>query len=504
MMIKRFSLEIGFLVCTLFLIFILSATSAKSESVILRGTILCNEAGDPTRERPLNGEWLLVVPHKFPYLAVLPDDKGLFNLTLPKSCINSNVAVLLKCRNKTIYGFNRFIAEEELRDQGKTRIHKLAEPIILANACASLYVNIDSCLAEQFVLNNSTHKPKNKKSAAGMVIGTLGTLGTVLASVLLSGTPGQPPPSDTTFSESLGIKSIKFPKADLASLISRHFWGISSFSGINFSPRYNYDKAFFQNASSLILAHSNIINLYANLPNPYRFYQGGGFIQISSKLGLGVGFTYFNQNKKTTAFTETGLTYSQILSSRATVCLVPLAVRINNKISVGISPKYAWQNISVPVDVIKIILPGDDYATTHFRTESERSNFFDVDVSMTFSFTPAIRLGLGLSGLLGGSYIGQEGEKINSRSYGIGFSIKKRQLLFGGDLLVAEQGDCQMAMGCNYIFNNYLDFYTSILTLQNSFQVGTSFKFKVFKLNYTFNHSKHFNTSHLLGINFAF
>ncbi len=489
-------------ICTLFF-FLGTLPRVCQAQLHVRGTIMCRHQGSDDALRPVGarGECVFVIIRDSPTPPVRPTPKGFFSIKLPTRFIDKDLSVEFHTWDGQIDERQIFISEEKLKNDGRKKIFKIEEIIRISKDCDCLKSDFKACqneIAKHRQLNSDTTFIKNK---AWLYTGTIaGFVASIFGRIYqFVGSTGPPAPADTI----LTIDSIRFPKVDLAELARSQFLFNGTYNGTNFAPRYNFERALFLNPSSLVFANNNTINLATNFSEPINFWQGSGFLPVTDRLGFGLGFVFLEQNEETFARLDGFDTHSELLVSQEYLGLASIAVKLNESWSAGLSAKHLNQNIDIPREnIVKAVTEKNVTIQKSFDTTERDDSHTDFDISATFNPSQSIRTGIILSNILGSKLTSQTGNFVNIRSVGLGVSFKKQRLLVGSDLLITAKTKVDIAFGINYIANNHFTFNTSYLTADETFQIGSTLKFSLFRLNYSFSYNSNFNESHLVGLSF--
>ena len=270
-------------------------------------------------------------------------------------------------------------------------------------------------------------------------------------------------------------------------LFSSTFFQTSN-TGFNFSPSRDLSEAVFWNSAAIVNSRKpNNISLFTNVKNNGKV---SGFFKISDKISLGAGAIYTMQDE----FRQVKFGRIQDLSSTVdidsfimklkeyAVFLSP-SVRLNDKLSLGLSVKSMWQDFNIPG---KMVLNG---VANIFTDSSIKRQKFDVDFSATYKVNNSFQVGVSAMNLAGTELFADafvpddpNPSMQNQRAFGLGLCYKWQRFNFGTDILFTQNDFYDAAVGVNYVpFNDAL-ISAGVVLKQMSY--SAAFRIKHFRIAY--------------------
>ncbi len=469
------------------LLFCFYTAGINAQNLIIKGRIRCiNQAAGATK----GAENIVVVPAFKPSLSAItgsqPPGYFEFNTGVPLTRLQDkqvSVYVISKCKDCKETVKRVFISEDrDRRNREDNKRYVTVKEWMLATNCQQAEL---VPLAADSVLRMVVQQPDqnlDKVSAATAVLGAAPVANFLTTLISVVGATGFP--QNDFFASTMAAGKINYGEFLLASPMFH-----SANTGFNFSPGRDMSEAIFWNGSATALSskRSNV-SLLTNFRNNGKL---SGYSRINDKFTLGAGFLYTRQDQ------FRSVTYVQGTANRVedsvkmklqeyAAFLTP-AYRINDKLSVGVTVKSAWQDFNIPriVNVKNV----NNQGKGTFIDSSIKEQHFDVDVSATFKPSPALQIGLSLNNLAGtelyaDAFIpGQANVPMQQqRSLGLGLLYKWERLNVGSDILLTEDGLYDLSVGANYVpFNNAL-ISAGLAFKQLSYSVA--FRIKHFRISY--------------------
>lgn len=456
------------LLCFGFLFFL--QYQAGSQSLILKGRIKClNDNVNSSK----GAQDIVVVPTFMP-------SKSTITATEPSGYFEFNTGVpinLLQDKTVSIYLISActdckevvkrvFISEDQDRqNRNDSKSYVTVKDWTLNNNCDNVELHplkADSVL--RIVVKQPDQNLENV-SAATALVGTPAILNLLTTITPVLGVL----PNDGPFQlQSLEPGKIKYGKFLLASPLYE-----SANTGFNFSPSRDLSEAIFWNPSAIAFSRKpNNLSLLTNVKNNVKL---GGFLKINENISIGAGGIYTVQDERRKSIfaglpPDNDPNFSLNVDSlkmklkEYAVFLSP-TLKVNDRISLGLSLKSVWQNFNIPylVDIKNV----DGTAIGTFTDSIINNQYIDFDISATFRLTNALQLGVNLMNLAGTELYadafvpGQSDYNSNPmqklRSLGLGLSYKWQRINIGADALFTEDGLYDAALGANIVpFNNAL------------------------------------------------
>jgi len=135
-----------------------------------------------------------------------------------------------------------------------------------------------------------------------------------------------------------------------------------------------------------------------------------------------------------------------------------------------------------------------------FIVQDVNSSYVDFDISATLRLTSSINTGFNIMNIRGTELMASEGKLKKTRALAFGLTYEKNRLQLGFDVKLAEDEKNDFAFGLNYIPFNNAKINLGSSSAFETFVVGAEY----FVLNYSFNRSQIFGSSHFAGLNFRF
>jgi len=370
--------------------FALANNIGFTQSLIIRGTILCKPKGHTVYERPVNKECIIVFPNIARDSATISSDDGVFDITLPFTNALINRNIIIKCYNQShLVGHSKiFLSSEALRNEEQNKVFKIRQPITLNKECDSLNSDINSCQTEL----NKIKSGLIDTTKVSWYYKTSPILGgaTVFALAALAGRAAladlaPPDTTVTTVTDTLLINSIRFPKVDLVDFYLSLLNTNSSFRGMNYASTLDFETSSFLNPSSIVF--SNFRNFFIN-SDFTKYIQISGTPIIFDKFALGTGLLFLSQNEDIIATLKDDVVHKENRLSNILMALVSVAYKMNEHLSFGLSTKFVQQKIEQPRYVLRanMFRKGELISTSKtFKTNKSRFSHFDIDVSLTFT-----------------------------------------------------------------------------------------------------------------------
>ncbi|HKZ65308.1 MAG TPA: conjugal transfer protein TraF, partial [Chitinophagaceae bacterium] len=263
--------------------------------------------------------------------------------------------------------------------------------------------------------------------------------------------------------------------------------------GFNFSPFRDLSEAVFWNSSAIVNSRKpNNISLLTNVKNNGKV---SCFFKINDKISLGAGAIYTVQDEfRVVRFANISNDQNIVkvdsffMKAKEYAVFLSPSIKLNDKLSLGVSVKSIWQNFKIP-NILEID-QDDNGATRNIFTDSSiKKQNFDVDLSITYKLSKSFQVGLNAMNLAGtklhaDAFVpGQQNLPYqNQRSFGLGLCYKWQRFNFGADILFTEDDFYDAAFGVNYVpFNDAL-ICVGLAVKELSYSIA--FRLKHFRLAY--------------------
>ena len=464
-----------------------------AQEVIIKGTLRCINNGVASSTRGAVN--IVIIPSFNPKAAVATTTtpKGFFQINTgwsAKDLIDKNVSLYIITKCTSCKKIQRIFISEDLdkRNTDPTKMYVTVTGWKILETCQNS--ELPDILSEQ-LLDSAHHLPPedvNGKATGSPILASGGFLNLfqklITAAIVL-------PATGYFAADTLYPGKIKYGQFLQASAMTN-----TDNTGFNFSPSRNLSEAVFFNAAAIAKSskHNNV-SLLTNFKNNVKF---SAYAQIIPKLYLGLGGIYTQQDEfrrvgyiggfdPDNPISKTGQ-HSEKLKEFAAFFTVAYAV--NNKLSVGITGKSSWQQFNNPVALI-IGQTSVDTITNTYIDDTSKIQHFDADVSLNYSITSFLQVGVTVMNVAGTELYGDMFIKNstnptykNQRSYGVGICYRNERFNVGVDALYANDDFYDASVGVNYVpFNNAL-IAAGYTFKQKSFSV--SFKLKSFKIGYIY------------------
>ena len=456
--------------------------ASYSQNLIIKGRVRCmNQSIHSTK----GAENVIVVPTFVPSRSAItvtsPSGYFEFNTGTNLSTLQDkqvSIYIVSKCSSCKDLVKRVFVSEDQDRlNKDDSKSYVTIKKWMLEKNCNE--VELPSFRADS-LLNVIKKQPEEKLSEltnATAVAGTPALLNLLTNLITVTGTIS----NDGPFRASeLGPGKIQYGNFLFASTLFH-----TSHAGFNFSPNRDLSEAVFWNPSAMVNSKKpNNISLLTNFKNNGKL---SGFFKIADKVSLGAGVIYTMQDEfRVAKFKRGGNEVSKdsfFTKTKEYAAFLSSSLRLNNKLSFGLSIKSIWQNFNIP-DSLNV-----DGNINTFTDSTIKEQNFDVDFSVTYKISKSFQVGLNAMNLAGtklyaDAFIPDE-KNIpfqNQRSFGLGLCYKWQRFNFGADLLFTEDDFYDAAFGVNYVpFNDAL-ISAGIAVKQLSYSL--SFRLKHFRLAY--------------------
>ncbi|MEO8764413.1 MAG: hypothetical protein ABI416_09000 [Ginsengibacter sp.] len=264
-------------------------------------------------------------------------------------------------------------------------------------------------------------------------------------------------------------------------------------TGFNFAPSRNLSEAVFWNASAIAFSRKPYnVSLLANFKNNIKL---SGYQQITNKLYLGVGGIYTKQDQSRVVL------YDQVndvdLSNTFPIphpekleefaVFVAPVYQVSNQVSVGVTVKSVWQHFNNPS--LLALEQDNGILYDFFDDDSIKKQHIDVDLSLTYKISSSLQAGISVMNVAGTKLYGDmfvpdsaNQSYVNQRAYAAGLTYKMGRLNVGVDALFTDKEFYDASLGVNYVpFNNGV-IAAGYAFKQQSFSL--SFRLKHFRIAY--------------------
>ena len=265
-------------------------------------------------------------------------------------------------------------------------------------------------------------------------------------------------------------------------------------AGFNFSPARDMSEAVFWNPSAIVHSRKRYnISLLTNIKNNAKL---SGFARLNDRVSLGGGFIYTQQDEYRSAlFAKISNEANKVLIDSFLTKLKEYAafltpvVKLNEKISAGLTIKSLWQHITIP-NLLEIGTDDNGLTKNIYTDSTVKKHKWDIDLSVTYKVNNALQLGLNAMNLAGTSLYADafaagansSYRMQNQRSLGVGLCYKWQRFNFGADVIFTDDGLYDAAFGINYVpFNNAL-LSAGFTVKQLSY--SAAFRIKHFRITY--------------------
>lgn len=476
----------------------LLAGNARSQEVVIKGTLRCMNNGVATSTRGATN--IIIIPSFNPTASVA-------TTTTPEGFFQINTgwkAADLKDKNVTLYIITKctnckkiervFISEDlDKRNTDPGKLYVTVKNWKLLENCQN--VELPDILSDK-LLDSAQHLPPqdisgNAPGSPALAPVSFINLFEKLATIAVTQNVGL---YKVTAIQPGGIKYGIF-------LHSSPMTNTDN-TGFNFAPSRNLSEAVFWNASAIGNSDKPYnVSLLANFKNNIKL---SGYQQITKQFFLGMGGIYTKQDQISqlqiigTGLTNEGLiidgvNHPEKLEEFAAF-LAPV-YKISNRLSAGITIKSIWQQFNNP-DLVSLQQSGgsDNASYNFFQDDSIRKQAFDLDASVSYKVTSFLQAGVSIMNMAGTKLYAAEfvpdsanQSYVNQRAYGLGLCYKRGRLNVGVDVLLTDNEFYDASLGVNYVpFNNGL-IAVGYAFKQQSFSV--SFRLKHFKIAYIYDNN---------------
>jgi hypothetical protein len=280
--------------------------------------------------------------------------------------------------------------------------------------------------------------------------------------------------------------------------------GYSEFSqnvGFNFTPQRNLNEAVFWNASSMTLSAKHQISLSSDYK---RFLKASSIVKINNDLALGIGLFWLFQKEDREALIELDSVKDTIRIRSDELALIgSVAFKPWQRLSLGLSAKYLYQNVQSPLGIIRT----RDYShgklinqDLSFIMQNNNVKKIDFDISATVEPLPYLRFGMSLMNVLGTKFQSNEDQQQNLRALGFGVTFQKKRLNIGSEIHVIENSKGVYQVGVNYIPFNQTMINLGFSSYHEKLMIGVNYR----NLFYSYNNDNLRGNYHILGTRFKF
>ncbi|HRQ51820.1 MAG TPA: hypothetical protein PLR74_14835, partial [Agriterribacter sp.] len=265
-------------------------------------------------------------------------------------------------------------------------------------------------------------------------------------------------------------------------------------TGFNFSPARDMSETVFWNPSAIVKSRTPYnISLLTNVKNNAKL---GGYFRVNDRISIGAGIIYTQQDEyRNTLFVKisneanTVQIDSFLVKLKEYSAFLAPAVKINEKISVGLTVKSIWQQFNIP-NILRIASDDNGHTTNTYTDSAIKRQKWDVDLSASYKISHALQVGINVMNIAGTTLYADAFAAGGNKQYpmqnqgaiGLGACYKWQRFHFGTDMIFTEDGLYDAAIGVNYVpFNNAL--IAAGLTVK---QLGFSaaFRIKHFRIAY--------------------
>ncbi len=265
-------------------------------------------------------------------------------------------------------------------------------------------------------------------------------------------------------------------------------------TGFNFSPARDMSEAVFWNPSVIVKSTNPYnISLLTNVKNNAKL---GGHFRVNDRLSAGAGFIYTQQDEYREALfvkisneANTVRIDSFLMKLKEYSAFLAPAVKINDRISAGLTIKSIWQQFNIP-NILQISFDDNGSTTNTYTDSTIKKQKWDIDVSASYKVSNALHVGINLMNLAGTTLYAdafaaggnKNYNRQNQRAVGLGACYKWQRFNFGTDVIFTEDGFYDASIGVNYVpFNNAL-LSAGLAVKQLSF--SAAFRIKHFRIAY--------------------
>ena len=465
--------------------------NASGQTLVIKGRVRCqNETPNSTR----GAENIIVVP------AFIPS-KSTTTGSTPPGYFECNTGVpFAKLRDKQVSlcivsGCNQcsesvkriFISEDQDRkNKDKTKSYVTVKDWKFNANCNDLELppfRADSMLS---VIVQQPEQSIGQVTNATALVGT-----PALLNLLTNITPiiGIVSNAGTFEARELGPGKTKYGQFLFSSALTH-----TANTGFNFSPARDMSEAVFWNPSAIVKSRTPYnISLLTNVKNNAKL---GGYFRLNDRVSVGAGFIYTQQDEyRNTLFVKianeanTVQIDSFLVKVKEYSAFLAPAVKINEKISVGLTVKSIWQDLRIP-NLLNITIDDNGSTANIFTDSTMKTQKWDLDFSVSYKVSNALQVGINAMNLAGTELYadafaagGNNNYRLqNQRSLGAGLCYKWQRFNFGGDVIFTEDGFYDAAIGVKYVpFNNAL-LSAGLAVKQLSYSIA--FRIKHFRIAY--------------------
>lgn len=451
----------------LLLIFSFAIYIGKSQSIIFKGRVKCNNQNENSTKGASN---VVIVPTFKPSASTItvsqPTGYFEFNSNVPLSALQDktiSIFAMSRCAICKETMRRIFVSEDQDRqNRNDDKLYVTVKDWILNANCNNAELKAK---AADSILRMVIQQPDldlNQMSNASAIVSApsvLNFLAKLSDVVSVSGFP-----SGGFTLDSIGPGNIHFGQSFFASPLLH-----SMNAGFNFSPIRDMSEAVFWNPSSLANSNqSGNLNFISNFKNNLKL---NGYYRLNNRLTIGAGMMGTQQIESRIVFfrnefgvrepIEPGKYDSVKIKNLEYRFNIAGSYKLNKKISIGMSIQYTIQHYNYP-DSLFVGASGND-PKIDFFFKPINIGVLDFNVSSTYKINPSLTLGINLMNLAGstlnGNFINQDDPnksfKLNQRSIGFGVTYKLRRFNFGVDGLFAQNNLYDCTVGVSYVpFNN--------------------------------------------------
>ncbi len=470
---------------------LLVSNTALGQNLVIKGRVRCqNESPNSTR----GAENIIVVPAFIPSKSTITGSTppGYFecNTGVPFAKLQDkqvSLYIVSGCSQCSEAVKRVFISEDQdKRNTDKTKSYVTVKDWKFNASCNELELppfRADSMLG--VIIQQPAQTPGQITNATALV----GT--PALLNLLTNITPiiGIVSNAGTFEARELGPGKIKYGQFLFSSALTH-----TANTGFNFSPARDMSETVFWNPSAIVKSRTPYnISLLTNVKNNGKL---GGYFRLTDNISLGAGFIYTQQDEyRNTLFVKisneanTVQIDSFLIKLKEYSAFLAPAVKINEKISLGLTIKSVWQNLRIP-NLLKITIDDNGSTANIFTDSTIKRQKWDFDLSATYKISNALQVGINVMNLAGTTLYadafaagGSRNYKMqNQRALGLGACYKWQRFNFGADAILTEDGFYDAAIGVNYVpFNNAL-LSAGLAVKQLSF--SAAFRIKHFRIAY--------------------
>jgi hypothetical protein len=456
------------------------AAAAQPPRLLVEGTFLCREQGDPRLERP--ARYVVVTSDRPPGEPATTRPSGYFQLGYPaRRLVDHDLELFFLGPQDTVFALTRRVSREEVLPAQRVRL-----PVLRSDTSCAATEFHSSVLASARVrsLRQGPHR-----SPAGMALGASRVVGAVSEVAGFSRTPGTPT-ANKRIGATRGPARLVFQQDDdLVYVLPAR--GAPAFTsglyslnvGFSFTPARNVDEAVFTNPAALALSPARQIAVQGDFDDVLR---ASVTVPVSSTTTLAAGYSGLRWG--TTPFAG--------FSTRALErdLAVAVAFRPLHWMGTGVTVKHLSRNV-------ELTLPPSLGAPT-----SSAESDFDLDLSAAVWVHRRWLAGASLANVLNHGF-GRECDdgaeacdRPVTRQLGVGMTHLRGPVNLGLDLVLARGAEPEGALGLSYVPVPDLVLNAGFVSVLNTPVAGVSYR----GITYSVRRSESRGTRHLAAFRVDF